>query len=296
MKPGRFIGLMLLLAVLASACSAGGANPDPAQESQIEVVAESADTMAQESDTSTEMVGEDDHGDDMDTMEEAADGDAMMDEHGSADDTTMEELDSGDSALEEESQGDAMTEDDHSAEDMDSMEDDSSADDMMEDDASTEETMEEEMALPDWFSAELVDVNTGETFTVKDLKGKVVLVETLAVWCSNCLRQQGQVKELHSLLGDRDDFVSVGIDIDLNESPAVLSDHTARHGFDWLYAVAPRDVAREIGQLYGDQFLNPPSTPMLIVDRHGGVHLLPFGIKSAQDLMAALEPFLNEGM
>jgi hypothetical protein len=55
-------------------------------------------------------------------------------------------------------------------------------------------------------------------------------------------------------------------------------------------------VAREIGQLYGDQFLNPPSTPMLIVDRHGEVHLLPFGRKSADDLQEALAPFLNDGM
>jgi hypothetical protein len=55
-------------------------------------------------------------------------------------------------------------------------------------------------------------------------------------------------------------------------------------------------VAREIAALYGDQFLNPPSTPMLIIDRRGQVHPLPFGIKSAADLRQALEPFLNEVM
>ena len=65
--------------------------------------------------------------------------------------------------------------------------------------------------------------------------------------------------------------------------------------FDWVYAVAPPEVSRELGQLYGDQFLNPPATPMLIIDQHGEVHPLPFGIKSAGDLQEALEPFLNLG-
>ena len=67
------------------------------------------------------------------------------------------------------------------------------------------------------------------------------------------------------------------------------------NGFDWLYAVAPLEVAREIGQLYSAQFLNPPSTPMLIIDRQGNVHTLPFGIKSADQLLEALGPFLNVG-
>ena len=150
--------------------------------------------------------------------------------------------------------------------------------------------------LPAWFSAELTDVNSGETLTVADLGGKVVLVETMAIWCSNCLRQQQEVKALHETLGTEDGLVTLVLDIDPNENAEHLRDYSAKHGFDWTYVVAPREVAREIGQLYGDQFLNPPSTPMLIVDRHGEVHLLPFGRKTAQDLQEALAPFLNEGM
>lgn len=152
------------------------------------------------------------------------------------------------------------------------------------------------METPAWFSAELVDVRSSETFRLADFSGKVVLVETLAVWCSNCLSQQKQIKALHELLGERDDFVSLGLDIDPNEDAARLVGHADKNGFDWLYAVSPVEVSRQLGDLYGAQFLNPPSTPMLIVDRHGQVHALPFGIKSAEDLQAALQPFLDEGM
>jgi cytochrome oxidase Cu insertion factor (SCO1/SenC/PrrC family) len=161
----------------------------------------------------------------------------------------------------------------------------------------TEEAMDDTMMeSPAWFNATLTDVQTGTMFTVQDLKGKVMLVEMMAVWCPNCKQQQEHVKELHGLLGQRDDFVSLGLDIDPNETADALKSYVNANGFDWYYAVPPADVSREIASLYGDQFLNPPSTPMLIIDRHGVVHPLPFGIKSADDLLRAVQPFLDEPM
>jgi hypothetical protein len=163
-------------------------------------------------------------------------------------------------------------------------------------DAMMAKTAEPMMELPAWFSAALTNAATGESFKIQDFKGKVVLVETMAIWCSTCLRQQKEVKAVHDQLGQRDDVVSVGIDIDLNENLDDLQGYVAKNGFDWMYTVATPDVAREIGNLYGQQFLNPPSAPMFIIDRHGEVHPLPFGVKSAADLQKALASFLNEAM
>ena len=152
------------------------------------------------------------------------------------------------------------------------------------------------MSEPAFLSVPLREATSGELFTLADYEGKVVLVENMAIWCSTCFRQQQEVIKLHEALGERDDFVSVGLDIDPNEDRESLQQYTAGNGFDWTYAVAPREVAREIGEEYGAQFLNPPSAPMFIVDRHGKVHTLPFGIKSAEDLQKALDPYLSQGM
>lgn len=152
------------------------------------------------------------------------------------------------------------------------------------------------MESPAWYGIALTNVQTGEAFTINDFKGKVVLVETMAMWCPNCKKQQGQVKALHELLGMREDLVSLGLDIDPNENGDALKSYIDSNGFDWYYAVSSADVSREIAALYGDQFLNPPSTPMLIIDRKGVAHPLPFGIKSADDLLEALQPFLDEAM
>jgi len=191
-----------------------------------------------------------------------------------------------------------MTEEPHS---NDTMMDDKQ-DDSMTDAMPTEEAMMDDqsddmmMDSPAWFGETFTDARTGQMFSINDFQGKVVLVETLAQWCSNCKQQQGQVLELHKLLGERDDFVSFGLDIDTNENAADLTNYVQANDFTWLYAVATPEVAREIGNLYGAQFLNPPSTPMLIIDRHGEVHPLPFGIKSAQELDDALQPFLDGEM
>jgi hypothetical protein len=153
-----------------------------------------------------------------------------------------------------------------------------------------------DIAVPDWLSYSLNDARSGEAFTFNDFQGKVVLVEMIAVWCSNCLQQQKQVVALHAALGERDDFLSVGLDIDPNEGPETLKSFIDQNGFTWKYAVSTNDLSRQLASLYGDQFLNPPSTPMLIIDRHGGVHPLPFGIKNTEKLQQALQSFLDEGM
>ncbi len=152
------------------------------------------------------------------------------------------------------------------------------------------------MESPTWFNVALTDVNSGNTFAINDFKGKVVLVETMAVWCPTCRRQQDQIKVLHEKLGMPDDLVSVTLDIDPNEDSDTVKSYLATTGFDWLYAVAPADVSREIAALYGNQFLNPPSAPIFIIDRSGEVHPLPFGLKSADDLLQSVNMYLNEDM
>jgi len=169
-------------------------------------------------------------------------------------------------------------------------------DTMMEKSPATPDAKGEMGAVPAWFGAVLNNVRTGEDFTIKDFKEKVVLVETLAMWCPSCKRQQAQVKAIYEALGMDSDLIVIGLDIDPNENAEDLKAYSESNGFDWIYAIAPAEVAREIGMLYGDQFLNPPSTPLLIIDRQGMAHPLPFGIKSADDLMKYIDPFLKEGM
>jgi hypothetical protein len=285
------LGLLALATLAVVACGGAATAPEAAQPAEAAMDTGTSDEMAKED---ADSMAADEMAEDDETAKEDSDADAIK--TGEAD--SMEKDDTGEAMTEEFG---AMSKDESTgsmeAESSDTAEM-SSESDMASSASEANEEMDKDalMDLPAWFSAELTDVNSGETLTVAGLEGKVVLVETMAIWCSNCLRQQKEVKALHEALGMEDDLVTLVLDIDPNENAEHLRDYAAKHGFDWTYVVAPREVAREIGQLYGDQFLNPPSTPMLIVDRHGEVHLLPFGRKSADDLQEALAPFLNDGM
>jgi peroxiredoxin len=147
---------------------------------------------------------------------------------------------------------------------------------------------------PDWFDMELNDVQTGETFTMNDYAGKVVLLETMAIWCPNCVVQANEVRNLHNLLGNPDDLISVTLDVDFNEDETSLKEYASGYGFDWHFAVAPLLVARALGNLYTAQYLNPPLSPMLIIDRDGNVHHLEYGLKEAETLQKIVEPYLSQ--
>lgn len=224
---------------------------------------------------------------DEDMMESSASESVMDSEH---EDSIMNESESGE--MNNGSQMSEMPVDDSGMATepvTEMMEDESTLDPMM-------DNQSEKMEAPEWFGIALTDVNNDESFTIQDLYGKVILVEPMAIWCSSCLQQQREVVELRNLLGERDDFVSLSIDIDPNENAADLETYSLQYNFTWRFVIAPEAVARDLAELYGDQFLNPPSTPMLIVDRDGNVHILPFGIKNAEELQEALEPFLNQDM
>ncbi|MFN2152223.1 MAG: TlpA family protein disulfide reductase, partial [Anaerolineales bacterium] len=127
-----------------------------------------------------------------------------------------------------------------------------------------------------------------------DYAGKVVLVGTMAIWCPNCAVQATQVSKLHDMLGNPEDLISVSLDVDSNEDASMLKDYSVSYGFDWHFAVAPLEISRALGNLYNAEYLNPPLSPMLLIDRDGNVHQLKYGRKDANVLKEIVEPYLQD--
>ncbi len=146
---------------------------------------------------------------------------------------------------------------------------------------------------PAWLSMELTDVTTGEKFTIAGLGSQAVLIENMAQWCPTCRSQAGEVKALRQAFADEEGLAIVSLDVDVNEDAASLKAYAAQAGFDWRFAVAPPDVLREMADLYGSQYLNPPSAPMLLVNSKGAVLPLPFGVKSAATLQETIAGYLG---
>lgn len=133
-----------------------------------------------------------------------------------------------------------------------------------------------------WMEVELEDVTTGKTFSISDFKGSVVIIETFAVWCPTCTKQQRELQKLHAEYGDK--VVNVTLDVDPNESEEKVRSHVERNGFDWLYAVAPPEMTKSLIDQFGTVIVNAPSAPVVLICENGSARLLGRGVKSADKL------------
>ena len=135
-----------------------------------------------------------------------------------------------------------------------------------------------------WATAELTDVATGEPFRIADLAGKTVIVETMAIWCPSCRAQQGDVQAALDQL-DPERVAYVVLDVDPSESGPALAQYQTQNGFEGTYAIAGQEVARALRDEFGDQVLNPPSTPIILIGTDGRVTLTDYGHKSAETIV-----------
>ena len=141
----------------------------------------------------------------------------------------------------------------------------------------------ETILLPEWASIELVDAVTGESFRIADYAGNPILVESFAVWCSICLRQQREMAKLVESEGEA--IIHVSLDTDPNEDLAAVKQHAEKYEFSWLFAVAPVEMTQMLIDEFGLTVVNAPSAPVIFIDVDGSARLLPSGVKSAEEIL-----------
>jgi len=133
----------------------------------------------------------------------------------------------------------------------------------------------------------LRDVRSGSEFTLGQLAAeKPVLLETMAIWCTNCRAQQHNVVDAHGLA----DFHSISLDVDPSELPNDLADYADREGFDWRFAMANAEVVSALRDRFGTAISNPPSMPKILFRPDGSVELVGLGqLMSPEELAAAMD-------
>jgi len=145
-----------------------------------------------------------------------------------------------------------------------------------------EKELENVDACDDWKCEDLVDVLTGETFQIKDFEGKPVLVESFAVWCPTCLKQQLKMKDL--LESDGDSIVHISLDTDPNEEASLVKEHAEKNGLNWKFSVSPIEITKKMIDEFGIGVVNAPSAPVILVCEDQSTRLLEKGVKSAEEL------------
>jgi thiol-disulfide isomerase/thioredoxin len=142
-----------------------------------------------------------------------------------------------------------------------------------------------------WRTVVLQDVATGEEFTISDLRGKVVAIETMAIWCTTCRIQQHESQAALDQVNSPD-VVYISLDVDANERAADLATYAANEGFTWRFAVSTAEMSRSLVATFGAQILSPPSTPLIVMGPDGTVVEQHVGITPAATLAALFEEHL----
>lgn len=272
MKKQTTILLSFLLILILAACG-GTAETEPTTQTNNSQTSQEAEPMEEP------MMDEEMADDDM--MDEEMSDDMMEgDASDKMDEEMMNDETHSDDMMDEEMSDDMM--DDEMADEE--MMDEEMADDDMGDDMMDEEMSDEAMNLPAWQQLPIVNVQTGETFTLADFAGKTVFVEPMATWCSNCRRQLGNVQEAKNTLND-EDVVFIALSVETNISAQELANYAGENQFNFIWAVMSPELLQALSAEFGQTVANPPATPHFIISPDGTFSGLVTGIEPAGDLI-----------
>ena len=154
--------------------------------------------------------------------------------------------------------------------------------DVIEDEVENNPVLIEETKDMDWKDIELFDVLESETFKVSDFAGTPILIESFAVWCPTCTKQQKIFKDF--IEQDTTGVIHVSLDTDPNEDKQQVIDHALSNGFNWHYSISPIELTQKLIDIYGVGVVNAPSVPVILVCEDLSERLLESGLKSVAEL------------
>jgi thiol-disulfide isomerase/thioredoxin len=137
---------------------------------------------------------------------------------------------------------------------------------------------------PAWQTTTLEDTTTGETFTIEEFDGPVVL-HTFATWCSTCKRQQDNIDNLQQR---REEVAFVDLTIDENDDAGDVASHAESNGFGWRFGVSPAEVTRSLVEDFDQSVTVAPQSPVILVCPDGGAHRVG-KVVSADEIGAAID-------
>jgi thiol-disulfide isomerase/thioredoxin len=146
---------------------------------------------------------------------------------------------------------------------------------------------EKDESFSNWKDIELKDIRTGKEFKISDFKGKPILLESFAVWCPTCKRQQDEIKKVHQKLGSS--VISISLDTDPNEDENKVKEHIEKNNYDWYYAISPVELTQSLIEEFGVGVVSAPSVPIILINKDQSATLLKRGIKSSEDLELELK-------
>lgn len=145
-----------------------------------------------------------------------------------------------------------------------------------------QKTSDAEEQKNDWKNMTLTDARTDKSYKISDFKGKTVLLESFAVWCPLCLKQQQIIQQLEQQSSGK--IISISLDTDPNEEQEIVKQHAISNNFEWYFSVSPKQMTDALINEFGLSIVHAPSTPVILICADQNTRLLGKGVKSIEKL------------
>ena len=127
----------------------------------------------------------------------------------------------------------------------------------------------------------------GNTMSLSDFEGKVVVLDLMATWCLGCRAEMANLKTVHDEYGDSIEMITV--DIELTETSAQLRDFKKEYNAEWRFTMDTED----------QDFLTKMGTNtiprIIVIDPYGKVVFAKSAEVPADELMKIIDEAATGG-
>ena len=113
------------------------------------------------------------------------------------------------------------------------------------------------LEVPDWNLL----MSDDSIITMHELRGKFVIVDLMATWCSPCASQSIELLEIYNSI-DSDSLVIISLTIDDAETIEMMADYRTNNDLPWSHGLDTSDV-------FGDYFSVSSIPTLVIIDDNG---------------------------
>ena len=138
-----------------------------------------------------------------------------------------------------------------------------------------------------WMMIGMQNAVTNEIFTVDDLKGKIIFVETYSRNCYPCGEQKLKLQEFIS--EKNNSIIHISMNTDPNADIEEVLKTVDFYNYDWPFVLASKELRSSITKQFGNKVLRYDHAPLILICEDQSAYLLGDGIKGEFQLNEALK-------
>ena len=132
-----------------------------------------------------------------------------------------------------------------------------------------------ELQAPNWE----LEMSDGETLELDELKGRLVVVDLFATWCTPCDTQSDYLQEIYDDYGNAIWILSLSVDP--SETAEMIADYKSGHEAEWQHGLDSDSV-------FSNYFEVESIPTLVIIDSEGYFRWMHVGVWTADDMRSTI--------